>query len=429
MHLKHIKWIGQVGFIVALPLFFILSLFVYLAGSAQAQGGGISGPRNLVANGNFESGFYQVPELGFEPPHVGNVPVGWNWYKNQAYGKYVIDSNQRFGINCAGDVDDSIAIGETQESAGESFSVFAPIPGYDPGPTFNSLALHMQSTDQQDARLGVYQTINVVPGQDYRFSMSATIQVQAGAQTLEPPGPHGTPVPQAPNHTYELYFDHTGNTDWRAIPHEKWTIVTLPEQKLFFTAEETIKKGEEALAEIENYETMVTAQSDKITIFITAWRKWSNWRTALIPRNPAGHLGSAAVAVAPSPTSTPVAEVQAAAMVEQPAQPDPAPVQPQAEAAPAQTETTSTDTQANPVPEQAEVKPSEAQPDPAPVQPQTETAPVQSQPETAPAEDTTAIIPASGGVLDSTDNTLLFILASLIVILGLLGAGIWNMRR
>ena len=38
-------------------------------------------------------------------------------------------------------------------------------------------------------------------------------------------------------------------------------------------------------------------------------------------------------------------------------------------------------------------------------------------------------IPDSGGILDTTEHTLLIVLASLVVIIGLLAAGIWNIQR
>jgi hypothetical protein len=46
----------------------------------------------------------------------------------------------------------------------------------------------------------------------------------------------------------------------------------------------------------------------------------------------------------------------------------------------------------------------------------------------APAEES-VIIPPSGGVLEPTGNALLIGAASVILILGLVGAGIWNARR
>lgn len=334
-------------------------------------------PINLVGNGDFEFGFYPVPELGFEPPDTGQVPIGWGWYKNQAYGKYTIRNNQTFGLACPFYAGPS-TVEEDEDSP------YGPIPEFQAAPTFNTLALHMQSTDEMDARLGVYQTVDVVPGQDYRFSMSATIQVQGGARTLEPLGPDGEPIPQAQNHTFELYFDHTGNTDWTAIPHEKWINVPIREEKLFFSVEETEKKGESALAVIENYETTVTARSNKMTIFITGWRKWANWRTSVfnvdcVWLTPIDAQGRPILYTQPG---SPSDEAQPAALTE----------------------------------------PSQA---PAADDDQ----PAEAQPEEAPAEEPVEIIPPSGGILEQEGNTILIIVASAIVLVGLVGAGVWNMRR
>jgi hypothetical protein len=330
---------------------------------------------NLVNNGNFEEGFYGVPELGFEARDIGFVPNGWGWYRNQAYGKYTIRTNQAFGLQCPFD-------GQTAPVEDDD-PTLGPIPEVEPIAGHNTLALHIQSTDEIDARLGVYQTVNVVPGQDYRFSMSATIQVQAEARTLDEYGPDGELIPHAPNHTFELYFDHTGNTDWRAIPFEKWTNIPIPEEKLFFSVEETERDGLDALAVIYNYETMVKARSDKMTIFITGWRKWANFRSTvfnidcvwLTPLDAQGQPIRIPQAAASSDDAQPAA-------ITQPSTDD-------AGQEPPQTEATET--------------------------------PTEEPPQT--------IIPPSGGILERNGNTLLIIIASAIIIIGLIAAGVWNMRR
>lgn len=225
-------------------------------------------PSNLIINGNFESGFYAVPELGFEPPDIGNVPKGWFWYKNRAYGKYTIFNNQTLGLECP--------YGGEAPPVVEDDPVFGPIPGVTNESATSALGLHIQSSDEQDARIGVYQVIDgLTPGQTYRLSMSGTLQIQSGATTLQPDDPRAPE--EAPNHTIELYFDHTANTDWRAIPHEKWTIIEWEEQKLEFK----VSRDDDDLAEIQSYQTFVTAQSNQMTIFLTLWRKWANWRTGI----------------------------------------------------------------------------------------------------------------------------------------------------
>jgi hypothetical protein len=327
---------------------------------------------SLVENGNFEFGFYQVPELGFEPPDVGNVPLGWGWYKNQAYGKYKIDNNQRLGLICPYDPKPTFV-----PSPEDSF--FGPVPGL--GQTTsepnNALELHMQSTDQIDARIGVYQTVDVVPGQVYQFSMSTTLQIQSGATTLQPDDPEA-PL-EAQNHTIELYFDHTGNTNWRTIPHPWWTIIPFEENKLEFQ----VSEDDEDLANIQNYMTYIEAQSNQMTIFITFWRKWANWRTgiasvdcvALIPVDRA----SVEVPIGPQPAAAILA-------YDNPARAG----------------------------EGAE---------PAVLIQGEDIQPLSLDPPASPQ-----IVPASGGVLERTRSVLTMV-ASVIVSAGLIGAGIWNMRR
>jgi hypothetical protein len=273
----------------------------------------------LIINGNFEDGFYNVPELGFEPPDSGWVPNDWNWFKNQAYGKYNIYNNEGLGLICPGDT-----IGR------------------------DSLSLHMQSTDQQDARLGVYQTVNVVPGQDYRFSMQGFIQAQPGAV----------------GHNVELVFDQNGGTDWQAIPHEQWTLLPWREQELEFESEGS---DDPDLARVETYATTVKARSNKLTVFISAWRWWPNWRTtifsfdclSLTPLSSAGVPPAQAVSAAAS-----AGGAQAA-----------------------------------------------------------------SQVGAASAPASTVAFPNAGGILETKENALLLGIVSAGLISGLVGAGVWNIRR
>ena len=309
----------------------------------------VPGANNLVANGNFEFGFYTVPELGFEPPDVGHVPNNWNWFKNEKYGKYNIYDNAGFGLICPDDLKEG--------TRGK-----------------NSLSLHIQSTDVSDARLGVYQTINVVPGQDYLFSISGTIQVQAGGSSPDI------------NHRVLVYFDQTGNTDWRAIPHEDWTVLPWREQELEFKP-----SGPEDpdLAKIEDYLQVVKAKSDKLTIFLMGWRRWANWRTgiftldcvSLIPLNQAD-IPAAIPRMSEISVTTVDEALEAGAEVEPGAAP---------------------------------------QPEPA-VVPDNDTS------EETPGADQ-AIIPPSGGILESSGNAVLVGATAIILILGLVGAGIWNARR
>ncbi len=347
---KYVNKLGQIGVIILLPLLLWLSFSVQWAGQIRAQepeAEEAPGSDNLIFNGNFEFGFYPVPELGFEARDIGHVPNDWNWFRSEAYGKYNIYNNEGLGLVCADDI--------KLETVGK-----------------NSLSIHMQSTDQSDARLGIYQTVNVVPGQEYLFAISGTIQVQSGASSPDI------------NHRVELVFDHTGGSNWRAIPHDEWTLLPWREQELEF---KITGPDDPDLATVEDYYTVVKAKSDRMTIFLGAWRRWANWRTAIFTFDCVSLIPLNKVDVPPivprlsELSTTSVDDALEASSVET-----------QPEAAPAAEPAVASDTDAAPAAEPA-------------------------------------IIPPSGGILETKRNSLLIIIVSVIVISGLLGAGIWNIQR
>jgi hypothetical protein len=349
MPVKYIKKSSQFGIIIFLPVFLLLIVWAQLTGQVQAQEEPY-GTGNIVSNGNFESGFYPVAELGFEPDEIGNIPIDWNWYRSEAYGKYTIYNNEGFGLICPDDID-------------------TPLAGRK-----DSLSFHMQSTDQPDARLGVYQTIDVAPGQDYLFSISGTIQVQRGGSSPDI------------NHRVQLAFDHTGGVDWRAIPDEQWTNLPWPEDELEFDVSGPYDPD---LATVRDYLSIVRASSDKVTIFITGWRRWPNWRTAIFTFDCVSLVPLNRVDV---PAIVPQLSQQSTSDIDQALE---AAARLQSEAALTATE--------------------------AAVAPATES-------EAAPATEP-AVIPPSGGILETKGNAILIVIISVVVISGLVGAGIWNIQR
>jgi hypothetical protein len=302
---------------------------------------------NLVNNGNFEAEFYGVPELGFEPPDSGSIPVNWSWYKSQAYGKYNIYANEEVGFICPDD-----------------FRLFTN--------SDLSLSFHIQSSDQPDARLGIYQSVPVTPGQQYVFSIKGFIQAQPGASSPDI------------NNRIEVLFDHSGGTDWQAIPHEKWLPVPFREQELEF---KTSGPDDPDLARVETYYTLVKANSNRMTVFIDAWRRWPNWRTTIFTID--------------CISLTPLNQVDVAALAPRLSQ----------------FSTTAVD---------AALKGSSggaAAPAGAPM-----SIPATGQSLVIPAAEVVAV-PAAGGILDTKTNWLLITVASVVVIVGLVGAGVWNARR
>ncbi|HEX9921788.1 MAG TPA: hypothetical protein VGD99_03925 [Anaerolineae bacterium] len=350
---NHRKVIAQFAFLIILPALLLLMLSAQLAGQVQAQEpnptpfGRVLG-NNLIKNGDFEEGFYPVGELGFEPGEVGNIPFEWNWYRSDAYGKYDIDNNEGFGLVCPVDLVSPLTRNR------------------------NSLSFYMQSSDQPDARLGVYQTVEVVPGRDYLFSISGTIQVQLGGSSPDI------------NHRVQLAFDHSGNTDWRAVPEKEWINLPWREQDLEF---ELSGAEDPDLAKIQEYFSIVRAKSNKMTIFLTGWRRWANWRTSIFTLDCVSLVPMSTISVTEvlpnfiDQSTTDVDTALGAAAV----------IPAQSDTAEGETATAGNGT-------------------------------------TAPAPGTT-IIPPSGGVLETRQNSMLFMTASVVIIFGLVGAGFWNIRR
>lgn len=297
---------------------------------------------NLITNGNFEAEYYGAPELGFEPPESGAIPTNWSWFKSQAYGKYNIYGNENFPIVCPDD-----------------FRLFTD--------SNFSLALHMQSTDQPDARLGIYQTVSVTPGQQYLFSMKGAIQAQ-----------HGASSPDI-NNRVEVLFDQSGGTDWQAVPHEKWNSLPWSEQELEF---KTSGPDDPDLAKVQTYYTIVKPNSNRLTVFIDAWRRWPNWRTTIF------NIDCVSL--------TPLNQVDLAAL------------------APRLSELSTTAVD-------AALKGSSGAPAPASI-------PATGQTIAVPAAEVVTV-PSAGGILDTKSNWLLITVASVVIILGLVGAGVWNARR
>jgi hypothetical protein len=211
--------------------------------------------------------------------------------------------------------------------------------------------------------------------------MTGTIQVQSGGSS-----------PDINNNTI-LAFDHTGGQDWSAVPIESWTKVPLKEQELEFKVS---GPDDPDLATPEDYYTIVRAKSNKMTVFLGAWRRWANWRTARFTYDCISLMPLDKVDVnrlAPILTQYSTTDVDTALD-----SPSAAPQPPDAEAQPASS---------------APTTPEQTQPTPVPA------APVEK-----PAE-----IPDSGGILETKENWLLIVVVAGAVIGGLIGAGIWNIRR
>ncbi len=103
-----------------------------------------------------------------------------------------------------------------------------------------------------DRYLGIYQTADVIPGKSYDFSMRGLIRTNTGDV-------------QQTKYGYRLQvgFDLTGGQDWEAV--KKWVELPWDEQLRIQDSFRT-----------DAYTTTLTAQNDKLTVFIRAWKKWAD---------------------------------------------------------------------------------------------------------------------------------------------------------
>jgi hypothetical protein len=103
-----------------------------------------------------------------------------------------------------------------------------------------------------DRYLGIYQTADVVPGQVYDFSMRGLVRTNTGDV-------------QQTKYGYRLQvgFDPNGGQDWEAV--KKWVELPWDEQ---LRMQDSFR--------FDTYTTTLTAQSDKLTVFIRAWKKWAD---------------------------------------------------------------------------------------------------------------------------------------------------------
>ncbi|MDM8520063.1 hypothetical protein QUF64_08450 [Anaerolineales bacterium HSG6] len=345
------------------------------------------GAYNEIANGNFEFGFYGIPWIGFEAGDWSGVPVDWGWFKNnEAYGKYRIYDNREFGLICLDDLN------QTESSK-------------------TSLSLHMQSTDDIEARLGVYQTLDVVPGLEYVFAISGTIQSQKGQGRIKR------------NNRVELFFDESGHEDWDQIPKDDWITLPWPEEELEYKVS---GENDPDLATIYGYLTAIKPQTNRLTVFVSGYRELPNFRATrftvdCISLIPVAQLDTFAYAEALSNFSATSVDYTLDAD-----KLDELPAEIFAESAEIKTETITTQPTSVPAGPAYEivsasvvgVVPPKADGD--------------STVQTSPSDtdsSTTIIIPDSGGVPDSSARTILVMIFASLVVIGLVGAGIWNIRR
>ncbi len=169
--------------------------------------------QNLVVNGGFEEGFQGEFGVGY----------GWGAFSN---------GNAAIGWNADTWAPVVIAGGHAQ-------------------------LIEIKNATDRDRYAGIYQTIAVVPGQQYKLTIKGLIRSEEGDVKIS-------------NYGYRLQYglDDAGGTAWELVNEKNWQEIQWDEQPLNDPPNGTYR--------FETFETTLTAKSDKLTLFIRAWKKWIN---------------------------------------------------------------------------------------------------------------------------------------------------------
>lgn len=242
-------------------------LFVYPpreALSQQAQ----PGLQDVLVNGGFEGGFQEEFGVGYGWGAFsnGSAVVGWNYDDWPA-------------VVSSGDYAQRIEIKEAQE---------------------------------QDRYAGIYQTVSVVPGQQYKLTVRGLIRSDEGS------------IEQS-DYGYRLQYavDANGGTAWELVSPDAWQEFPWDEQSMTLAAGQTYR--------FDTFDTTITAKTDKLTVFIRGWKKWVNNGSVIFDLDDISFVGpapegfQAPVAQAVALNNEPAAELPAAEVAnEAPAAPSPA---------------------------------------------------------------------------------------------------------
>jgi hypothetical protein len=110
--------------------------------------------------------------------------------------------------------------------------------------------MRIMGPTQPDRYVGIYQTVDVVAGEVYTLAMHGIIR----SSTASDPNAHY-------GHRMQWAIDYEGNANWQAV--EEWHDTGWNDIRL--------DKSDPTMNYIQ---LPITAQSDKLTIFVRGWSKW-----------------------------------------------------------------------------------------------------------------------------------------------------------
>ena len=113
------------------------------------------------------------------------------------------------------------------------------------------LELHTKAVggSHRDRYMGIYQTVDVVPGKRYMLSFYGMVRSTEGTQ-----------IGSTYNYRLQVGYDYEGGSDWQKVT--EWRQLDWPEH-------DRLHPGK-----MESYAYGVTPTTDKLTLFIRLWKKF-----------------------------------------------------------------------------------------------------------------------------------------------------------
>lgn len=126
----------------------------------------------------------------------------------------------------------------------------------------NAQLIQLHTATELDRYAGIYQTVRVVPGQQYKLTIKGLIRSTEGDIVDS-------------NYGYRLQYaiDYNGGAAWELLSAGDWQELPWDEQPLGNPTTGSYR--------IDNFSTTITAQTDQLTLFIRAWKKWVDNGTGL----------------------------------------------------------------------------------------------------------------------------------------------------
>ncbi|UCC87233.1 MAG: hypothetical protein JSV81_20655 [Anaerolineales bacterium] len=112
--------------------------------------------------------------------------------------------------------------------------------------------IEIKDAVQPNRYFGIYQTAEVIPGEVYTFSMRGLVRTNIGDVEKTSYG-----------YRLQVGFDLSGGQDWQEV--ENWVELPWDEQ---LRLQDSFR--------FDTYTTTLTAESDTLTVFVRAWKKWAD---------------------------------------------------------------------------------------------------------------------------------------------------------